>query len=196
MTTTWRERKKTQLREEIYSVSLRQLRKLGFEGASIERITREVGIGKGTFFNYFESKHHVVEEWFRRLCEECMATLETRRFRGAQAAVQALADLKARQALENLDLVRLKAQISPTSELLLATERELNRQIEDYIVRHLEAAAKKGELRPGLEERFFARLIIDTLTGTLRAWVFSKEDGNLRKIFRDRITFLFCAAHS
>lgn len=194
MKATWREQQKAQLRERIYTVSLRLLLKRGLERTSIERIANEVGIAKGTFFNHFESKEHVIEEWFRRLSDGCLTEVESRSFRTAKSAVQALASEKALRALENSGLVRLKAQVAPKSTLLLDTERDLNRRIEDYLVGHIEAGKKNGELRSDLDAQFLAHLLIDTLTGTVRAWVLSEEELDLKKMFRNRIDYLFRAA--
>lgn len=191
---TWRDEKKTQLRERIYEVTLRLLGERGFEGASIERIANEVGIAKGTFFNYYENKEHVIGEWHRRMAAMCLAEAKERRFRTAKSAVQAVVDITAERSAENVEMVRIKSRIATGSERLLEVERELDRSFEDFFTEHVEAGKERGELRSDLNARFFAELIRVTLMGTARNWVFSGDEVDLRKLSRDRIAFLFRAA--
>lgn len=194
MAATWRDEKKSQLREKIYEVTLRLLRERGFEGASIERIAKEVGIAKGTFFNYYESKEHVIGEWHRRMAAMCLSEAKERRFRSAKGAVQAVVDITSEHSIENVELVRIKSRVATGSERLLEVERELDRGFEDFFTEQVEAGKERGELRSDLDARFFAQMIRVTLMGTARSWVFAADDMDLRKLSRARITFLFRAA--
>lgn len=191
---TWREAKKAQLREKIYEVTLELLRERGFEGTSIDRVVTEVGIAKGTFFNYFESKEHVIGEWHRRMAAACLAEVAGRRFRTARAAVQAVVDVTAARSEEHLELVLLKSRVAVGSERLLQVERELDQTFEDFFVAHIEAGKDRGELRTDLNARFFAALIRVTLMGTARTWVFARDRVDLRKLSRARVSFLFRGA--
>jgi len=51
-----REKKKKETKNKIFEVAGRLFKEKGFESTSIDEITEEAGVGKGTFFNYFPTK--------------------------------------------------------------------------------------------------------------------------------------------
>jgi AcrR family transcriptional regulator len=55
-----RERRSEETREKIYSAALQLFVERGFNGTTIEAITDLADVGKGTFFNYFDNKEHVI----------------------------------------------------------------------------------------------------------------------------------------
>lgn len=65
-----RERKKQETYERLYNTALHLFHTRGYEITSIEQITQQADVGKGTFYNYFESKEAVVLEFSRRRYQE------------------------------------------------------------------------------------------------------------------------------
>lgn len=61
-----RERKKQETYERLYNTALNLFQTQGYETTSIEQITQRADVGKGTFYNYFESKESVALEFSRR----------------------------------------------------------------------------------------------------------------------------------
>lgn len=61
-----RERKKQETYERLYSTALFLFQTQGYERTSIEQITQQADVGKGTFYNYFDSKEAVALEFSRR----------------------------------------------------------------------------------------------------------------------------------
>lgn len=55
-----RERKKRETRERIYRAAVALFSRRGLAKTSIEAITEAADVGKGTFFNYFSDKDHVL----------------------------------------------------------------------------------------------------------------------------------------
>ena len=55
-----RERKRNETREKLLGCALRLFAERGFANTKIEDITEGADVGKGTFFNYFPSKEHVL----------------------------------------------------------------------------------------------------------------------------------------
>jgi AcrR family transcriptional regulator len=70
-------------REEIVATAMSLFAREGFERTSIDRITNEIGVAKGTFYHYFDSKQDLLvavattwaDELFTRL-EEQLAQVE------------------------------------------------------------------------------------------------------------------------
>jgi len=61
-----RERKKNETREKIFSNAMQLFRLQGFSATSVEQITQQADVGKGTFYNYFPTKEAVIMEFSRR----------------------------------------------------------------------------------------------------------------------------------
>src|SRR5271157_4056974 len=55
-----RERRSTETRERLYRAALRLFAERGFQETTVEDITEAADVGKGTFFNYFATKEHVL----------------------------------------------------------------------------------------------------------------------------------------
>src|ERR1700689_133913 len=55
-----RERHRTEIRERLFRSALRLFAERGFMETTVEDITEAADVGKGTFFNYFRTKEHVL----------------------------------------------------------------------------------------------------------------------------------------
>ena len=55
-----RQRRREETQEKIYQAALRLFAERGYNATTIEAITEVADVGKGTFFNYFQSKDHVL----------------------------------------------------------------------------------------------------------------------------------------
>src|SRR6202789_2741620 len=55
-----RERNRTETRDRLYRAALALFAEKGFAETTVEDITEAADVGKGTFFNYFPSKEHLL----------------------------------------------------------------------------------------------------------------------------------------
>ncbi len=55
-----RERRRAEMRERIIRAALRLFSERGVNGTTVEDITNEADVGKGTFFNYFPNKEDIL----------------------------------------------------------------------------------------------------------------------------------------
>src|SRR5208282_205460 len=55
-----RERRTTETRERLFRAALDLFARKGFSETTVEDITEAADVGKGTFFNYFPSKDHIL----------------------------------------------------------------------------------------------------------------------------------------
>lgn len=55
-----RQKRKIETKNRIFEVSGKLFKEKGFESTTIDEITKEAGIAKGTFFNYFPTKESLV----------------------------------------------------------------------------------------------------------------------------------------
>src|ERR1700687_1144963 len=64
-------------REELLDIALDLFLETGFEGTSIELITKTASVAKGTFYHYFESKDDLLAQLVARFGEDLLGYLET-----------------------------------------------------------------------------------------------------------------------
>src|SRR5258708_27696083 len=55
-----RQRHSAEIRERLFRSALQLFAQKGFEETTVEDITEAADVGKGTFFNYFPSKDHIL----------------------------------------------------------------------------------------------------------------------------------------
>src|SRR6476620_7632708 len=55
-----RKRRSLEIRERLFRSALALFAKKGFAETTVEDITEAADVGKGTFFNYFPSKEHIL----------------------------------------------------------------------------------------------------------------------------------------
>src|SRR5579863_2125992 len=55
-----RERRRVEIRDRIYQAALQLFAERGFLETTVADITEAADVGKGTFFNYFPTKEHVL----------------------------------------------------------------------------------------------------------------------------------------
>jgi AcrR family transcriptional regulator len=55
-----RERRGAETRERLFRSAMNLFRERGFQNTTVEDITNAADVGKGTFFNYFPSKEHIL----------------------------------------------------------------------------------------------------------------------------------------
>src|SRR6202040_4364816 len=58
-----RERRRLETRERLYRAALELFAERGFLETTVEDITEAADVGKGTFFNYFPTKEHILAEF-------------------------------------------------------------------------------------------------------------------------------------
>src|SRR6201998_1582963 len=75
-----RERKAAETRLKLFRSALRLFAERGFPNVTVEDITEAADVGKGTFFNYFNSKDHVLS---------VMAEIQLVKVRAAMEAAEA-----------------------------------------------------------------------------------------------------------
>jgi AcrR family transcriptional regulator len=89
-TPTARPRRRTrlstdQVRTRLYEGALHRIRDQGYDSTSIAELTREAGVAKGTFFNHFPSKEHILAAWLMGVWEGSWEELRLGGLAGTEA---------------------------------------------------------------------------------------------------------------
>jgi AcrR family transcriptional regulator len=167
-----RQRHAAETRRRLFRCALRLFAERGFPSVTVEEITEAADVGKGTFFNYFESKEHVLG---------VMAEIQLGKVREAISAVE-----RGKQTIHSVlhRLVRRLVEEPGRSPSLarafissfLASEGvrtiiALNlREGRRLIARIVAAGQGRGEIDPNLKKEMVAMQLMQTCMGTVLLW--------------------------
>ena len=195
MNSNWRERQKQELTQQLYSTALGLFSEHGYENTTVKQITDAVGVAKGTFFNHFPTKEHVVEEWYHGITFDCLDAARQRRdpSAGAEATVCDLCVDMARRAAAQPEMLAAKARHS-SNPLLEQAERVQDDEIDTFLLEVCQDGQKRGELDADLDAPFFVGVVGAVLTGTSREWVLTGQLFDFPTLVRQRLHFVFKAA--
>lgn len=193
MASNWRQRHKQKLRQLLYETAVELFEANGYERTTVQQITEKVGVAKGTFFNHFPTKEHVIEEWYNNITFKSLEAARARDVTRAEDAVCSLFADMARQATDSPELLIAKARNS-SNPLLVEAEQTQEDEVDAFLLQQCKAGKARGELAADLDEEFFISLLGAVLTGSSRAWVLMQPRFDFPAVIRQRVHFLFRAA--
>ena len=167
-----RQRRAAETRLRLFRCALQLFAERGFSGVTVEDITEAADVGKGTFFNYFESKDHVLgvmaEIQLGKVAEALTLAAD-----GKQAIHSVLHRLFLRAAEEpgrSPDLARALISSFLASEgvrdLIARNMQEGRRMIAAVVA----AGQKRGEIDRRLKREKVAIQVLQTFMGTVLFW--------------------------
>jgi AcrR family transcriptional regulator len=170
-----RERRRAETRERLYRAALDLFAKRGFLETTVEDITEAADVGKGTFFNYFPTKEHVLATFGAQRLAEIERAVERAQKGPVLPALQELATDLAGHAKESPALLRAiyaaHASCAPVRAELqkrLKTGRRLVTQV-------FQIAQDRGEIRRDVSASELARLTQVILLGVAVAWALNPD---------------------
>jgi len=167
-----RERRAAETRLKLFRCALHLFAERGFSSVTVEEITEAADVGKGTFFNYFESKDHVLgvmAEVQLGKVREALSAAE----RGKRPIYSVLHRLMLRLAEEPGRSPSL-ARAFISSFLASASVRKIiERKIQEacgMIALIVAAGQERGEINPRLKKDRVAIQLWQTCMGTVLLW--------------------------
>lgn len=167
-----RQRRAAETRVRLFRCALQLFAERGFPNVTVEDITEAADVGKGTFFNYFESKDHVLgvmAEIQRGKVKEALSATD----RGKQKIHSVLHRLVRRLVEEpgrSPSLARAFISSFLASEgvrtIIAQNLQEGRRMIAEIIA----AGQERGEIDPSLKKEKVAIQLMQTCMGTVLLW--------------------------
>jgi len=174
-----RERHRTEIRERLFRAALRLFAERGYLETTVEDITEAADVGKGTFFNYFQTKEHVLATFGA----ERIAAIERARERATKGPVlpvlRELATDLAGHSTENPALLRA---IYAAHASCAPVRAELHKRLQNgrkLLAEIFAIAQERGEVRRDISAAELARMVQVTLLGITLAWALH-PDSSLR----------------
>jgi len=167
-----RQRRAAETRLRLFRCALQLFAQRGFPNVTVEEITEAADVGKGTFFNYFESKDHVLgvmAEIQRGKVREALARAES----GSQTIQSVLHQLFLRAAEEpgrSPDLARALVSCFLVSEGVRELIERNMQEGRKLIAKIVDAGQKRGEIDPRLKKEKVAIQVQQAFMGTVLFW--------------------------
>src|ERR1035441_2603885 len=167
-----RQRRASETRLRLFRCALQLFAERGFASVTVEEITEAADVGKGTFFNYFESKDHVLgvmAEIQLGKVRESVARAE----RGSQTIQSVLHQLFLRAAEEqgrSPDLARALISCFLVSEGVRELIERNMQEGRKLIAKVVAAGQKRGEIDPRLKKEKVAIQVQQAFMGTVLFW--------------------------
>ena len=173
-----RQRRSSQTRERLFRAALDLFAKHGFADTTVEDITNAADVGKGTFFNYFPSKDHILLAFAEMQLSKLESIIDNLRNTN-EPVPQFLRTLAVRMTEEpgrNPSLMRalLLANLSstPVRDGMRINQTRGHRLLAEFV----EIGQQRGELRKDLPPADIAHVFRQTVFGTLLIWSLYGDD--------------------
>jgi len=177
-----RARRSASIRERLFRSSLQLFAERGYQKTTVEDITEAADVGKGTFFNYFPTKEHVLATYGEERVAAMERALDEARS-GKRPVLTVLKDLiadLAGQRSESPDLLRAIFAAHLSSLPIRAHLQQRLRRGRRLMAEIFALAQETGEVRRDCPAAELARLTHIIFMGVTIAWSLN-PDSVLRK---------------
>lgn len=172
-----RERRRAETRERIFRAALRLFAERGYLETTVEDITEAADVGKGTFFNYFPTKEHVLAQYGEERVEQVGRALARARS-GREPVLSVLKALATDLAGQSSESPKLLRSVFAAHLSCAPVRAELQKRIQrarDIMGEIFAIGQERGEIRRDIPPRELGRLTRLILMGVTIAWAVNPE---------------------
>ncbi|HEX4544878.1 MAG TPA: TetR/AcrR family transcriptional regulator [Candidatus Acidoferrum sp.] len=167
-----RQRHSAEIRERLFRAALDLFARKGFTETTVEDITEAADVGKGTFFNYFPSKDHILLAFGEMQIGKLESAVEMARQTNEPmtAFAENLVARMTEEPMRNPAIIRaiLQAYLSTTS--VRAAMMDMQRRVLGLHTQMFQIGQERGEIRSDLAATQMAQVFRQTIFGTLLMW--------------------------
>jgi AcrR family transcriptional regulator len=167
-----RQRRSVETRERLFRAALALFAQKGFTETTVEDITEAADVGKGTFFNYFPSKDHILLAFGEMQLSKLESAIEEARRTGEPMPnfLRSLGVRMTQEPARNPSIIRalLQAYLSttPVREAMV----DLQKRVHALHTQMIQLGQERGEIRGDLPATEIAHVFRQTIFGTLLLW--------------------------
>jgi AcrR family transcriptional regulator len=175
-----RTRRSAELRERLFRAALSLFGKKGFAETTVEDITNAADVGKGTFFNYFPSKDHILLAFGEMQLAKLQSAVDEARRTSTPMPVflRSLGERMTEEPTRNPDIMRALLQAYLSSTPVREAMLDLQKRVLAIHSEMIQLGQQRGEIRDDLPPLEIAQVFRQTIFGTLLIWTLY-ADGSL-----------------
>jgi AcrR family transcriptional regulator len=167
-----RQRRSAELRERIFRAALDLFARKGFAETTVEDITNAADVGKGTFFNYFPSKDHILLAFGEMQLGRLQAAVEQAQ-NSSEPVETFLKVLRTRMTEEparNPAIVRAILQAHLSSAPVREVMGKNHARAQALLTQFIELGQNRGDIRKDIPATELAYVFRQMVFGTLLLW--------------------------
>jgi AcrR family transcriptional regulator len=167
-----RERRSAQIRELLFRSALALFAEKGFAETTVEDITNAADVGKGTFFNYFPSKEHILLAFGEMQLGKLQAAVEEARHTDEPLPefLRSLGLRMTEEPMRNPAIVRALLQAYLSSTPVREGMLDLQKRVLALHSEMIQLAQQRGAVRNDVPALEIAQVIRQAIFGTLLIW--------------------------
>jgi AcrR family transcriptional regulator len=181
-----RTRRSAETRERLFLAAVQQFAEKGFAETTVEDITNAADVGKGTFFNYFPSKEHILIAFSDMQLGKLERFVEAAR-NGSEpmrAFFRTMSQQMTSEPAKTPAVVRALLQANLSSSSVRNVMRERNARGENLLSQLVEIGQERGEFRRDFAAIEIARVFRQQTFGTLLLWSVYGDDSLAERLDR------------
>jgi AcrR family transcriptional regulator len=167
-----RERHRTETRDRLFRAALELFAERGFLETTVEDITESADVGKGTFFNYFPTKEHILAEFGGQRTAAVERALERAKStdHSVLGVIGELASDAAGQSKLNAGLLRAIFAAHASCAPVRAELRKRTQISRRMLAEMFRIGQERGEIRRDISANDLARMVQTTFMGLTMGW--------------------------
>jgi AcrR family transcriptional regulator len=167
-----RGRRSAELRERLFRAALDMFAKKGFLEATVEDITNAADVGKGTFFNYFPSKDHILLAFGELQIGKLQMAMDEARKTNMPLAdfLRSLGTRMTEEPIRHPAIVRAFLQAYLSSTPVRTAMLDLQDRVLALHSQMIQLGQERGEIRDDLPPTQIAQVFRQSIFGTLLIW--------------------------
>jgi AcrR family transcriptional regulator len=179
-----RSRRSAELRDRLFRSALALFAKKGFAETTVEDITNAADVGKGTFFNYFPSKDHILLAFGEMQLAKLQSAVDEARHSQTPMPVflRSLGQLMTAEPTRNPDIIRALLQAFLSSTPVREGMLDLQKRVLALHSEMIQLGQQRGEIRDDLPPIEIAQVFRQTIFGTLLIWSLHADESLLPRM--------------
>lgn len=169
-----RERRTADVRQRLFDAALKLFAQRGFLKTTVEDITEEADVGKGTFFNYFPSKEQLLDSFSDSRIEKIRRALDaiTKKESTVAEAVKRMYFDLSQDPGRSQELTRSMLLTMLTNQAVWGRVCTRMRESQDLLTKIFQLGKRRGEIRDDVPAVDLARSFKESYFGALFCWSF------------------------
>jgi AcrR family transcriptional regulator len=167
-----RERRSAETRERLFRSALDLFARKGFTETTVGDITEAADVGKGTFFNYFPSKDHILLAFGEMQLRKLQLAVEEARRTGEPMPefLRSLGVRMTEEPIRNPGVIRTLLQAYLSTTAVREGMLDLQKRVQALHAEIVQLGQDRGEIRKDLPAAEIAHVFRQTIFGTLLFW--------------------------
>jgi len=188
-----RESKKRELREAIYESAMALFLQKGFDNVTVEDITHQTEIAKGTFFNYFPNKESILLYFMRRHLDEVKDQIPRviKEAKTTQQKLYHLFSILAKMVVTNEPLVKWVLLESLRLRVYKKEKKEVSGKILQNVVEIIKQGQESGEIKKNMNPEKIAKIMESIFFFSAIRWLTFDRHTPLIDDIQEQVQYFF-----